>query len=249
MRGVLLRGRRLPANRSAGPARPPVVPAAVPVPHGAAMRSAALPPPHRAVPGGPYPRETPPAGVLLPAKAPLMRAPPAGPGLPEGLQPLWHLARDRDKDSCPRIGQQPMMHRRPMPPPACRRERRARGCWQASPHRTCPRPGTLPPRARLRPEPAGHTICPPAPGPVVPPGPALRVLAGPCPGATSSPVRPLSATASAGPWPLPSRTRSLADLAGQHLAGTGYGRICVLTGNRAQPVAGHVVCSQSPITD
>jgi hypothetical protein len=30
MRGVCLRGRRLPANRSAGPARPPVVPAAVP---------------------------------------------------------------------------------------------------------------------------------------------------------------------------------------------------------------------------
>jgi len=30
MRGVSLRGRRLPANRPAGPARPPVVPAAVP---------------------------------------------------------------------------------------------------------------------------------------------------------------------------------------------------------------------------
>jgi len=59
MRGVCLHGRRPPANRSAGPVRPPVVPAAVRAPRGAVRGPAASPPPagdtRRAAPHGTAP--------------------------------------------------------------------------------------------------------------------------------------------------------------------------------------------------
>jgi len=51
MRGVL-RGQRPPANRSAVPTRPPVVPAAVPGTRVPAKRSAASPPPAWPCPEG-----------------------------------------------------------------------------------------------------------------------------------------------------------------------------------------------------
>jgi hypothetical protein len=196
MRGVLLHGRQLPANRSAGPARPPVVPAAVPVPHGAAMRSAALQPPHRAVPRGPYPRETPPAGVLLPVKVPLMRAPRAGPGLPVGPQPLWHLARDRDNDSSQ--------------PVTCTDSRIcAPGSWAGRPAQArIAGPRGSVPRRHLKPcpPPISHRFCGARGYCLAEPGPRLAWLA-------------------------------------STLPEPGYGRICVFTGNRAQPVAGPVICS------
>jgi len=156
--------------------------------------------------------------------APLMRAPPAGPGLPAGSQPggtrymtgTTTTARHR-----PAAGD---MHRQPMPPAFRRERRRPPRPLAASPHCSCPRRSISaaagPAAARAcRATPSAHTV----PGPVIPHKPALRVLTGPCPGSASSPVRPPISTASAGPWPLPSRTRSGTGLAGQHLAGTGYG--------------------------
>jgi hypothetical protein len=66
--------------------------------------------------------------------------------------------------------------------------------------------------------------------------------------AAASSARLLSAFASAGPWPLPSRTDpGLAWLASTS-PDPATGRICVLTGNRAQPVAEYVVWFQSPVT-
>ena len=112
-----------PANRSAAPARPPVVPAAVTEPLAARPRDRR---PWCRRPLGRARRATPriaaPAGVLpvvLPATAPLMGAPPAGPGQAGGHQPLRHQARDRDKRQLPRhrrVAGAP--HQQPMPPPS-----------------------------------------------------------------------------------------------------------------------------------
>jgi len=71
MRGVLLRGRQLPANRSAGPARPPVVPAAVPRRSRRGHAVSGFAAAHGPCPKG-RTHGTAPAGVLLPAKAQLM---------------------------------------------------------------------------------------------------------------------------------------------------------------------------------
>jgi len=221
MRGVFLRGRRLPANRSAGPARSPVVPAAVPrrSRRSCGQRLGRRPQDRarRAVPAGP-----PPAGVLLPAKTPLMRAPPAGPGSPEGTQPggarymtgttTAAYASADSRWPAPTADAASLPARAPSPAAA------------GGPARTAPARGSHlaagPGRGQGLP---GRYLPTPAPGPVVPRKPASRALAGPCPGAHQALSAPLSATASAGPWPLPSRTRSGAGLAGQHLAGTGYG--------------------------
>src|SRR5689334_14555720 len=92
--------------------------------------------------------------------------------------------------------------------------------------------------------PSAHVI----PGPAVPQRPAVRVLAvrapAPCQ-ALSAPYQP----------PLPrgrGHCSAEPDPGLTWLASTlpepATGRICVLTGNRAQPVAGCVVCSQSPVT-
>jgi hypothetical protein len=224
MRGVSLRGRRLPANRSAGPARPPVVPAAVPRRSRRGHAVSGFAAARGTVPGGPYSLRAPPAGVLLPAIAPLMRAPPAGPGLPASTQPGGTRQRTGTTTTARHRPAADDPHRQPMPPPAFRRVCRPPRSLAGQPALHLPAPRHLrrhgPGRGQSLPgTPSAH----PAPGPIVPRKPASRVPRGSCPGAASSPVRPLSAAASAGPWPLLSRTRSGAGLAGQHLAGTGYG--------------------------
>jgi hypothetical protein len=243
MRGVSLRGRRLPANRSAGPARPPVVPAAVPRRSRCGHASAALPPPTGPCPEG-RTHGPPPAGVLLPAIAPLMRAPPAGPGLPAGIRPGGTRYMTGTTTAARHPPAADDLHRQPMPQPFGM-SAAPRGRWQARPNCSCPRLRISPPRARPRPEPAGHTICPPGSWTG---HPAQARIAGPHGSMPRHRVKPCPPPIShrlPGLRPLPSRTRSGAGLAGQHLAGTATGRICVLTGNRAQPVAG--VCRMFPI--
>ncbi len=171
----------------------------------------------RAVPAGP-----PPAGVLLPATAPLMRAPRAGPGLPEGPQPGGTRHKTGTTTTARHRPATGGLHQ-PAMPSASGMSAVPRGHWRASPHCSCPRrhlAAAGPAAARAF---AGTPSAHPVPGPVVPHKPALRTLASRCPGSASSPVRPLISHASAGPWPLLSRTRSGADLAGQYLAGPGYG--------------------------
>jgi len=224
MRGVSLRGRRLPANRPAGPARPPVVSgsrtsALAARPCGQRLcrrpRDRAL----RAVPAGP-----PPAGELLPAIAPLMRAPPAGPGLPEGPQPggtRYKTGTTTLPTNRPAAGD---LHRQPMPPPTSRRERRPPRPLAGQPALLLPAPACR----RRRPG-RGQSLS----GPHHLPVRFLDRLSRTSPRCGSSRVRaqapcqalsaPLSATAAAGPWPLLNRTQPGPDLAGQHLAGTGYG--------------------------
>ena len=151
-----------------------------------------------------------------------MRAPPAGPGLPDCPGPVApgigpgqrHLPGHRPAADD--------LHRQPVPWPAFRRERRP-------PRLLADQPALLLPATwHLAAGPAAARACRAyhLPSRLLDRSSRtsrVAVLAGPCQGAASSPVRPLSATAPAGPGPLPSRTRSRAGLAGQHLAGTGYG--------------------------
>jgi len=190
MRGVSLRGRRLPANRPAGPARPPVVSGSRTSALTARSRGQRLcrrprDRARRAVPAGPLP-----AGVLLPAIAPLMRAPPAGPGLPKDPQPggtRYKTGTTTLPTNRPAAGD---LHRQPMPPPTSRRERRPPRPLAGQPALLLPAPACRrrrPAAARAFP---GIPSARPVPGPVVPHKPAVRVRAGPCPSAVSSPVRP-----------------------------------------------------------
>jgi len=172
MRGVSLRGRRLPTNRSAGPARPPVVPAAVPrrSPHGHAVSGFAAA--HRTVPGGPYLRCAARRSITTRHSAAhesaarrtrFARGPPA----------RWHPVEDRDNDNRPGIGQQSVTctdrpcHRQPSGVSAVPRDRR-----RASPHCSCPRrhlADASPAATRALPgTPSAH----PVPGPAAPRKPA-----------------------------------------------------------------------------
>jgi len=220
MRGVSLRGRRLPVNR------------ACPAAGGSGSRTSALAArsrgqrlcrrprdrARRAVPAGP-----PPAGVLLPAIAPLMRAPRAGPGLPEGPQPGGTRYKTGTTTTARHRPATGGLHRLAMPPPASGMS--AVPAATGGPARTAPaRADISPPQARPRPEPSRAHHLPTRfldrSSRTSPHCELLRVGAQAPRQALSA---PLSATASAGPWPLLSRTRSGADLAGQHLAGPGYG--------------------------
>ena len=219
MRGGLSCGRRPPVNRPAGPARPPVVPAAVRT-RGPATRPAAAPPPARPCPegrthSGHHPQEYYPLRRRLWGTA-------RGTGCASGPRARWHPASDWDNDNRPGTGLSPVTpHRRPMPPPAFRRGRRPPRPLAAQ---LLPAGGVPPPRARPRPEPAGRAAAHPAPGPAVPRRLASRAPRGPVLRAPRQALSaPLSATARAGPWPLPNRPRPSAGLAGQPLDGTGYG--------------------------
>jgi len=135
-----------------------------------------------------------------------------------------------------------------------RRARRPPRPLAAQPHWCC-RGAASCPAGRPRAEPPGAVIAAPSISvPGVPPRPATQAgracqagRAG-CPGATSGPVRALSATAHAGPWPLPSRSRPGTGLPGQPRDGTGYAPDLCRHRQPVQPVAGYVVCSQSPVT-
>jgi len=181
--------------------------------------------------------------------APLMRAPPAGPGLPAGSQPggtrymtgTTTTARHR-----PAAGD---MHRQPMPPAFRRERRRPPRPLAASPHCSCPRRSLSPPRARPRPEPAGQH---PLPTRFLDRSSRTSPRCGFSRVHAQAPRQALSAPLSA---PLPrGRGHCLAerDPGLAWLASTSpepaTGRICVVTGNRAQPVTECVVCSQSPVT-
>jgi hypothetical protein len=107
MRGVLLRGRRLPANRSAGPARPPVVPAAVPQRSRRAMRSAASPPPTGPRPEG-HPHGTGARRSITTRQGAAHESAARGTRFARGSPAPWRPVCDRDNHSCPGIGQQPM---------------------------------------------------------------------------------------------------------------------------------------------
>jgi len=146
-----------------------------------AMRSAASPPPTGPCPKG-RTHGTAPAGVLLPAKAQLMRAPPAGPGLPEGLQPggTRHVTGTTTAaQASPVAGD---LHRQPMPPPASGVSAVPRDRWRASQHYSCPH-CSCPRSASRRRGPGrgqglpGTSSAHPVPGPAVPHRPASRVLA------------------------------------------------------------------------
>ena len=249
MRGVSLRRRRLPANRPAGPARPPVVSgsrtsALAARPCGQRLCRRPRDRARRAVPAGPLP-----AGVLLPAIAPLMRAPPAGPGLPKDPQPggtRYKTGTTTLPTNRPAAGD---LHRQPMPPPTSRRERRPPRPLAGQPALLLPAPACRRRRPGRGQSLSRHTICPsgswtgrpaqarsagprgsvpkrrvkPCPPPYQPPLPRG------CGHCLTGPDRGLTWLASTSPEPA-------------------TGRICVLTGNRAQPVAGRVVCSQSPVT-
>ena len=242
MRGVSLRGRRPPANRSAVPARPPVVPAAVPRRsrrgHAVSGFAAAHGPcPEGRTRGTAARRSTTTrhsAAHKSAARGTRFANGPPSPVAPGIRTGTTTTARHR-----PAAGD---LHRQPMPPPdsgVCAVPRWPKG----QPALLLPTPRRLAAAG-----PAAASACrahhlPTAEGLVVPHKPALRVPAGPCPGAASNPVRPLSATASAGPWPLLSRTRSGAGLAGQRLAGTGYGPdLCPLpaTGRNQLPGMSYV---------
>lgn len=220
MRGVCLRGRRLPANRSAGPARPPVVPAAVPAlparpggrrlrhrPKGRARRAASHSGRH---PWEYYPqrrcqsrhhlRHRAPCGLAA-LRHPHMTGTTTAILAPAGRSPApivdaaiglpaWAAA---------------------LRPPSGQSHRPARGaacCRLRQPGRGQDLPGTV--------------ACP-APAPVLPRKPALRALAGPCSGAASSPVRPPIGHRLRGAVATPDQSRPRADLAGQPSHGTGHG--------------------------
>ena len=211
--------------------------------HGVVMRSAASPPPTGPCPEG-RAHGPPPAGVLLPAKAPLMRAPPAGPGLPAGLHPggTRYMTGTRELPTHRRAAND--LHRQAdaaaslsgastVPAAAGRPARTASARASASRRRGPGRGQSLP----------GHTICPPGSWTG---RPARAAFAGPRGSVPRRRVKPCPP-----PYqpPLPrGRGHCLAepDLVLAWLASTlpepATGRICVLTGNRAQPVAGHVVC-------
>lgn len=165
-----------------------------------------------------------------------------GTGCASGPRARWHPAPDWDNDRHPGTGLPPVTrtgdrcHRQPSGVNAV-----PRGRWQPS---CCLRGGMVPPpRARPRPEPARRDAAHPAPGPAVP-----RRLASRAPRAGLQAPRqalsaPLSATARAGPWPLPSQPRPSAGLAGQPLDGTGYGPdLCRLpaTGRNRLPSMSYV---------
>lgn len=203
MRGVSLRGRRLPANRSAGPARPPVVPAAVPRRSRCGHAASGFAATRRTVPAGPYPRDCRPQEYYYPPwrrsweRRPqdqvCQRVPsPVAPGIRPGLR------------HCPSTGQHPVT----CTDSRCRRPPSGasavpRGRWRASPHCSCPRrhfAAAGPAAARALP---GTPCAHPVPGPVVPHKPAVRVLAGsvprrrvkPCPPPISHRFRGAVATA------------------------------------------------------
>ena len=222
MRGVCLRGRRLPANRSAGPARPPVVPAAVPAlparPGGRRLRHRPKDRARRAAShSGRHPWEYYPQRRCQP------RHHPAAPGAVRPCSPAAP-AHDRDNDSHPGLGV----------PMTCTDSRCChrpsgvsggpRGRRQAS--RTALPAGR---RAAASASPAAARTCQarslarPAPAPVLPRKPALRALAGPCSGAASSPVRPPIGHRLRGAVATPDQSRPRADLAGQPSHGTGHG--------------------------
>jgi hypothetical protein len=249
MRGVSLRGRRLPANRSAGPARPPVVPAAVPrrSRHGHAVSGFAAA--HRTVPGGPYPRTAARRSITTrhsAAHESAARGTRSASGPPDPVAPRYRIGTTTTARHRPAADD---VHRQPMPPPAFRRVRRPPRPLAGQPALHMPAPRRLavagPAAARAC---LAHHVPTRLLDLVVPHKPALRVprVRAQAPRqALSAPYQP----------PLPrGRGHCLAepDPALAWLASTSpepaAGRICVLTGNRAQPVAGHVVCSQSPVT-
>jgi len=234
MRGVSLRGRRLP-----------VVPAAVTSAKARSRGQRLCRRPRdrarRAVPAG-----RPPAGVLLPAIALLMRAPPAGPGLPVGPQPGGTRYRTGTTTTARHRPAADDLYRQPMSPQPSGVSAVPHGRW-ASPHCSCPRrhlAAAGPAAARALPGTSSAHRFPGRPSHTSPQC-GTRVRAQAPRQALSAPYQP----------PLPrGRGHCLAepDPGLTWLASTlpepATGRICVLTGNRAQPVAGHVVCSQSPVT-
>ena len=189
MRGVSLCGRRLPANRSAEPARPPVVPAAVPRPSRCGHAADGLPPPAGPCPEGrtygtaarrsiptrhSAAHESAACGTRFASGQPGPVVPGIGPGQ---RQP-------------PGTGQQSMTctdsrcHRQPSGVSAVPR-------WPKG------QPALLLPAARRLAVagPAAARACrahhlPTAEGLVVPHKPRIAGPRGPCPGAASSPVRP-----------------------------------------------------------
>jgi hypothetical protein len=245
MRGVSVRGRRLPANRSAGPARPPVVPAAVSRRSRRGHAVSGFAAAHRTVPGGPTHGTAARRSITTRDSAAHESAAP-GAGFAGGSPARWHPVFDRDNDRCPCIGRQPMTctgsrcRQRSGVSAAVPRDR-----W-ASPHCSCPRLRISPPRARPRPEPAGHTICPsgawtsrPAQARIAGSrGSVPRHRVKPCPPPYQPPLPRGCGHCLAEPGPG-------TGLAGQHLAGTGYGP--VLCPYRQPGATSCRVCRMFPI--
>jgi hypothetical protein len=218
MRGVALRGRRWPANRSAGPGRrwfrQPYLGA-----RGAVTRSAALPPPTGPCPQG-RTRGTTARRSITTRHSAAHGSAARRTRFATGSPARWHPVEDRDND---------VARHRPDPvtctgsrcrqPPGVTAVPAAAG----GPARTAPaRAGISPPQARPRPEPCRACLCPSGPWTV---RPAQARSAGPrgsVPRRRVKPCPPYQPPLPRGPWPLLSRTRSRADLAGQHLAGTGH---------------------------
>jgi len=223
MRGVSLRGPRLPANRPAGPARPPVV---------SGSRTSALAarpcgqrlcrrPRDRA--GGPYPRTAARRSIATRHSAAHESA--AGRArLARGSPARWHPVKTGTTTLPMNRPAADDLHRQPMPPPAFRRERRPPRPLAGQPALLLPAPAYRRRRPGRGQSLARHTICPirflDRSSRTSPQCGSARVRAqAPCQALSA----PLSATAAAGPWPPLNRTQPGPDLAGQHLAGTGYG--------------------------
>ncbi len=215
MRGVCLRGRRLPASRSAGPARPPVLPAAVPVlaarPSGRRLRHRPHDRARRAAPRDRHPWEYYPQRRCQPRHHPRHRAPwglpPCGTGTTTSI-----LADAPLTCTDSRCRHQPSGVNGAL----------ATAIGPAAP--PCPRGSVLPsPRAWPRPGPARHGRLP---GRLCTGSPAQARIAGPCgscSGATSSPVRPPIGHRSRGAVATLDQFRPRADLANQPCHGTGHG--------------------------
>ncbi len=236
------------ANRSAGPARPPVVPAAVPRPERVHAVSG-LPPPTGPCPEGRTHGTTARRSITTRQGAAHESAA-RGTRFASGSPARWHPVYDRGQRQLPGIGQQPVT----CTDSRCRQPSGVsaavpRDRWQ--PARTAPArdAASPPPRARPRPEPAGQH---PLPTRFLDRSSRTSPRCGFSRVHAQAPRQALSAPLSA---PLPrGRGHCLAepDPGLAWLASTSpepaTGRICVVTGNRAQPVTECVVCSQSPVT-
>ena len=244
MRGVSLRGRRLPANRSVGPARPPVV---------SGSRTSALAgrsrgqlcrrPQDRARRAVPTPSA---ARTSITTRNSTAHGSVArGPRFARGSPARWHPVCDRDYDSCPGIGRQPMTCTDQPMPPAFRREcRRSPRPLAGQPALLLPAPAYLAAAgpAATRACRAHHlpARCLDRSSRTSPHGGSARVHSRhrvkPCPPPCQPPLPRGRGHCLAEPDP---RLAWLASTVPEPATG----RICVLTGNRAQPVAGRVVCS------
>ena len=188
MRGVFLRGRRLPANRSAGPARPPVVPAAVPRrSRRSCVQRLGRRPQDRARRAVPTPSAA--RSSITTRNSAAHESAARGTRFARGHSARWRPVHDRDNDSCPGIGRQPVT----CTDSRCRQPSSASavpcGRWRASPHRSCPRLASRR-RARPRPRPARRASAHPGSWTG---RPAQARIAGPrgsMPRHAPSPVRP-----------------------------------------------------------